>query len=229
MRRATTPSERCSIDLLEAHRRDLCVTDRNGRIVGLLGIEDLAGGEHSSFALRRELAEAPDLDALVATVNEGLPRLLTSLLSAGLGPARYHQGARRESDVVTMRLLDFAFERHGQAPVAWAWMALGSVARRELTLASDQDNAFAYSDDADQEADAFFERVATDVNDGLSRCGFGEDNAEVLARSPRWRMSARAVEGRAAGLSGAPRSLASRPGRRHLRFPARRWRAGDRA
>ncbi|HEX5822195.1 MAG TPA: cyclic nucleotide-binding domain-containing protein, partial [Solirubrobacterales bacterium] len=74
------------VDLLEAHRRDVCVIDRRGEVVGLLGIEDLAGGERSSFALRRELAEAPDLDALVATVNEGLPRLLTSLLSAGLAP-----------------------------------------------------------------------------------------------------------------------------------------------
>jgi CBS domain-containing protein len=178
------------IDLLEAHRRDLCVTDRNGRIVGILGIEDLTGGEHSSFALRRELAEAPDLEALVTTVEEELPRLLTSLLSAGLAPLDITRVLAAQSDVLTMRLLDFAFQRHGQAPLAWAWMALGSVARRELTLASDQDNALAYSDDADQEADAFFERVATDVNDGLSRCGFGEDNAEVLARSPRWRMSA---------------------------------------
>src|SRR5262249_58952697 len=74
------------IDLLEAHRRDICVTDRTGRIVGLLGIEDLAGGEHSSFALRRELAEAPDENSLVATLTEGLPRMLTSLLSAGRAP-----------------------------------------------------------------------------------------------------------------------------------------------
>ena len=177
------------VDLLEAHRRDLCVTDRNGRIVGLLGIEDLAGGEHSSFALRRELAEAPDLEALVATVTDGLPQLLTSLLSAGLAPLDITRVLAAESDVVTMRLIDFAFERHGQAPVAWAWMALGSVARRELTLASDQDNALSYSDEAGDETDEWFARVASDVNDGLARCGFGEDNAEVLARSPRWRMS----------------------------------------
>ncbi len=178
------------VELLEAHRRDLCVTDRNGRIVGLLGIEDLAGGEHSSFAVRRELKEATDTDMLVETVKRELPRLLTSLLSAGLAPLDITRVLAAESDLVTMRLLDFAFERHGQAPTAWAWMALGSVARRELTLASDQDNAFAYSDDADEQADEFFQRVAADVNDGLARSGFGEDNAEVLARSPRWRMSA---------------------------------------
>ena len=178
------------VEMLEARRRDICVTDRDGRIVGLLGIEDLVGGEHLSFALRSELAEAPDPEALVPAVKEGLPRLLTSLLSAGLAPLDITRVLAAHSDLVTVRLLDFAFERHGQAPVAWAWLALGSVARRELTLASDQDNAFAYSDEADDDADAFFALVAADVNEGLARCGFGVDNAEVLARSPRWRMSA---------------------------------------
>ena len=73
--------------------------------------------------------------------------------------------------------------------MAWAWLALGSVARRELTLASDQDNALAYADGGGAPADAYLAAVAADVNAGLAACGFGEDNAEVLARSPRWRMT----------------------------------------
>jgi CBS domain-containing protein len=178
------------VDLLEAHRRDLCVADEHGRVIGVLGIEDLAGGEHSPFALRHALAGAPDVDALVAAATEGLPRLMTSLLSAGLAPADISRALAAQSDVVTMRLIDFAFARHGQAPVAWAWLALGSVARRELTLGSDQDNAFAYADEAGPEVDQWFALVAEDVNAGLSRCGFGADNAEVLARNPDWRMSA---------------------------------------
>jgi CBS domain-containing protein len=95
-----------------------------------------------------------------------------------------------QSDTVTARLVDFALERHGAAPVAWAWMGLGSVARRELTLASDQDNALAYADDRQHDVDGYFERMAGFVNAGLARCGFGEDNAEVLARNKAWRMPA---------------------------------------
>jgi CBS domain-containing protein len=178
------------VDLLETGRRELCVTDELGRVVGLLGIEDLAGGEHAPFALRHTLAQARDVDELVAATSAGLPRLLTALLSAGLAPADVSRALTAQSDTVTMRLIDFAFERHGQAPVAWAWMALGSVARRELTLASDQDNAFAYADDAGREVDAWFARVTADVNAGLARAGFGADNAEVLARNSAWRMSA---------------------------------------
>ena len=53
------------------------------------------------------------------------------------------------------------------------WRSAASPAR-EMTLASDQENALAFADaDDDPAVDAYFERVATDVNRGLIRCGFG--------------------------------------------------------
>ncbi len=177
------------VDLLDAQEREACVIGSDGRIVGILSTEDIAGGEHSPFALRRAIARAPDEDALAKTMRAGLPQLLSSLLSAGLAPADVCRTLAVQSDTATVRLLELAFARHGSAPVPWAWLALGSVARRELTLASDQDNAMAYADEAGLEADGFFARVAADVNAGLARCGLGEDQAEVLARDPRWRMS----------------------------------------
>jgi CBS domain-containing protein len=178
------------VDLLDAERRELCVEDRHGRIVGLLSVEDIAGGEHSPFALRRAIARSEDEAAVVETMLAGLPRLLGSLLSAGLAPADVCRTLAVQSDTATIRLVEIAFGRHGPAPVPWAWLALGSVARRELTLASDQDNALAYDDAGEPEADPFFAAVAADVNAGLARCGLGEDAAEVLARNARWRMSA---------------------------------------
>jgi CBS domain-containing protein len=176
------------LDLLDAESRVLCVMDGQ-QVLGLLTAEEIAGGEHSPFALRRAIAHAPDEDALVEIVRGGLPRLMVALLSAGLEPVEVSRVLAVQSDAATWRLLDFAFERHGPAPGPWAWLGLGSVARRELTLASDQDNALAYADEADAAADRFFATVAAGVNDGLARCGLGEDNAQVLARNPAWRMS----------------------------------------
>ena len=72
------------------------------------------------------------------------------------------------------------------------WLDLGSAARREFTLASDQDNALAYADaepEAAAEVDAYFERLGADVNDGLATCGIGVDNNGVLAGNRLWRMS----------------------------------------
>jgi CBS domain-containing protein len=93
------------------------------------------------------------------------------------------------------RLIDFSIWSHGPAPLPWAWLDMGSAARREFTLASDQDNALAYAGPAPgteltlEAADAYFERLGRDVNEGLERCGIGLDNNGVMARDRRWRMS----------------------------------------
>jgi CBS domain-containing protein len=177
------------IELLDAGRREALVTER-GQVVGVVSVEDIAAGERSVFSLRREIDKAPDLDTLVRIVSDGVPRLQASLLASGLDPADVSRALAVQSDTVTARLVDFALEKRGAAPVPWAWMGLGSVARRELTLASDQDNALAFADEGGAEANDFLAAAAGDVNAGLARCGFGEDNADVLARDPRWRMPA---------------------------------------
>jgi CBS domain-containing protein len=177
------------LEMLDAGLREALVTER-GDVVGIVSVEHIVAGERSVFTLRREIDKAPDEETLVKLVVDGVPRLQASLLAAGLDPVDVSRALAVQSDTVTARFVDFAFAKHGPAPVAWAWMGLGSVARREMTIASDQDNALAFADEGGAEADDFFAAAAADVNAGLARCGFGEDNAEVLARDRRWRMPA---------------------------------------
>ena len=189
----TAPAERTAsealVDLLDADRRELGVTGRDGRIVGLLGVEDIAGGAQSPFALRRAIARAPDEDTLVATLQAGLPRLLASLLSAGLAPADVSRALAVQSDTATLRLVDLAFHRHGPAPVrvGVARARQRGAARADARLRPGQRARLRRRGGPD--GDAFFARVAADVNAALARSGMGEDHAEVLARDPRWRMS----------------------------------------
>jgi CBS domain-containing protein len=180
------------VALLDAGAHEIVVVEPDGQPAGLLTTEDLIRSEHDPFVLRHKLARAPDPEALAAAARAGLPRLLLALVEAGLDARDVSRVLTVQSDAATTRLLDFAIACHGPAPVPWAWLALGSVARRELTLASDQDNALAYGDDGGERADAYFAALAADVNAGLAACGFGADNAGVLARDPRWRMPAAA-------------------------------------
>jgi CBS domain-containing protein len=142
----------------------------------------------SPFALRAAILNASGETALDAATKE-LPSLFVTLVKAGLKAPDIGRVLALNCDAVTTRLLDFAIARHGPAPRAWAWLALGSVARRELTLASDQDNALAYADPGDPEVDAYFERIAQDVNGGLVRAGLGADISGVVAENRLWRMS----------------------------------------
>jgi CBS domain-containing protein len=178
-----------ALDMLYAGVQHLAVTDARGTVMGLVSAGDLMGLAYwSPFALRAAIFNASSEAALDAATKE-LPALFAALVQAGLKAPDIGRVLALSCDAVTMRLLDFAIARHGPAPCAWAWLALGSVARRELTLASDQDNALAYADPADPEVDAYFERVAKDVNAGLARAGFGADISGVVAGNTLWRMS----------------------------------------
>jgi CBS domain-containing protein len=178
-----------ALDMLNAGVEHLAITDARGAVVGLVSAADLMGLAYwSPFALRAALFNAQNEADLDAAIKE-LPVLFVALVQAGLQAPDIGRVLALSYDALTTRLLEFAIARHGAAPCAWAWLALGSVARRELTLASDQDNALAYADPADLEVDAYFERIAQDVNAGLSRAGFGADVSGVLAGNPLWRMS----------------------------------------
>ncbi|WP_282039421.1 DUF294 nucleotidyltransferase-like domain-containing protein [Halomonas alimentaria] len=88
----------------------------------------------------------------------------------------------------TRRLLELAEEELGPPPVAYCFMAMGSMARNEQTLVTDQDNALVLSDDFDPKAhDDYFLALAKRVSDGLDACGYSYCTGDIMATNPRWR------------------------------------------
>ena len=178
-----------SIEMMQAGVNHLPVVDTQGRVVGVISAGSLMNLDAlSPFALRWSISSAHDEDKLVEAAS-GLPQLFVSLLDAHLDAPALTRVITLLSDSMTTRLLDLAFERYGPPPVAYAWLALGSSARNELTLASDQDNALAYDDTDDPTVDAYFKQVAEVVNAGLARCGFSLDESGVLASDRHWRLT----------------------------------------
>jgi CBS domain-containing protein len=180
------------VEMLDRDVDHVLVAER-GRPLGILSAIDLMGIERRSpFALRHEILGARDADELV-NVARRLPELFFGLLDANLSPVDIGRVLSLQADSLTARLLDLAIEKNGPAPAAWAWLAFGSGARRELTLASDQEHGIAFAEEA-PEVDGYFARVADDVVAGLERCGFPVDANSVLATDRRWRMSESAWE-----------------------------------
>jgi CBS domain-containing protein len=181
-----------TVDMLAAGAEHVAVADGRGTVTGLLSATDLLGLDaRSPIALRHTINGAADEEVLIRAVSH-LPQLFTLLVRAGVPPRDVGRVLSLQNDAVTGRLIDFAISRRGPAPLPWAWLTLGSAARREFTLASDQDNALAYATPGvgeEDEVDAYFGALAAEVNEGLVRCGFGADNNGVLAGNRRWRMS----------------------------------------
>jgi CBS domain-containing protein len=180
-----------TVDMLATGAGHVAVLD-GVRVCGILSAADLLGLDaRSPIALRHTIFAAADEDALVRAISH-LPQLFLALARAGVPSRDLGRVLSLQHDAVVARLIDFSIWRHGPAPLPWAWLDLGSAARREFTLASDQDNALAYATPTvgqEIEVDTYFERLGSEVNAGLARCGIGVDNNGVLAGNRTWRMS----------------------------------------
>jgi CBS domain-containing protein len=89
-------------------------------------------------------------------------------------------------DALTRRLIELALAARSEAPAEFAWLALGSQARREAAPSSDVDSAVVWFGDVPEErARGYLHELARDVVAGLERCGLridshGASAADVL-------------------------------------------------
>ena len=181
-----TPASEALRSMLEHGVHHLPLVDEHGRLVGVLTDSDLMGLERRTpFALRSEIERAPDLDGAVRAMQE-LPRAVSELVAANVDPVDIGHAVGVSVDALTQRLLRLAIADLGPAPQPWAWIALGSQARHEQALATDQDHAFAFASE-DPVADEWFAALADRVTQGIEAAGIPRCNAGVGGYSPVWR------------------------------------------
>lgn len=94
------------------------------------------------------------------------------------------------ADALARRLLKLGEERLGPPPVPYTFVVLGSQGRREMGLASDQDNAMVLSDDYDEAAHGeYFRELSEYVCQGLDTAGQVLCPGDMMASNPQWRMT----------------------------------------
>jgi CBS domain-containing protein len=94
------------------------------------------------------------------------------------------------------QLLALAEAELGPPPVPYCFLALGSMARNEQLVVTDQDNALVLDNRFDPARhDAYFSALATFVSDGLARCGYSYCTGGIMATNPKWRQPLKVWEG----------------------------------
>lgn len=88
------------------------------------------------------------------------------------------------------RLLELAEEELGPAPVPFCFLVMGSMARNEQLIVTDQDNAIILDDKYNpKEHGEYFNKLAHFVCDGLAACGYSYCTGDIMATNPKWRMT----------------------------------------
>jgi len=119
-------------------------------------------------------------DTFVRMVNEDANSHMIGSAMAGIGRS------------FTQRLLELGEEKLGPPPIPYCFMALGSMARDEQLVVTDQDNAMILDDSfVPEEHDEYFLALAKFVSDGLAECGYKYCTGEIMATNPKWRQPLR--------------------------------------
>lgn len=172
--------------MLELGVHHFPVTGAGGRIVGVVTDTDLMGiGRDTPFALKSALERAKDPETVAGSLRE-LPRVVAALVDSSADPDDIGHVVGFAIDAATRRLLELAIAELGEPPVRWAWLALGSAARQEQALATDQDHAIAFEGEAS--AAPYLAKMAELVTWGLEAGGVPRCKADVMATNAALRL-----------------------------------------
>jgi CBS domain-containing protein len=176
------------LNLMLRHNIHYLPVMARGDLIGVIDLADVVGLEtqNSLFVVRNiflrdsveELKQlVPDVSAtFVRMVNEDANSHMIGSAMAAIGRS------------FKQRLLELGEARFGPPPVPYCFLALGSMARDEQIMYSDQDNAMVLNDDYDPKRHGkYFRDLANFVCDGLAEVGYRYCKGDFMASNKRWR------------------------------------------
>ncbi|KRE28741.1 cyclic nucleotide-binding protein [Mycobacterium sp. Soil538] len=177
------------MEMLECGLRHMPVLTVRGEVVGVLEDADLlAASARQSFLLRRSIALATDATQLRA-VGHQVTGTAVDLFRSGTKAVATSAILSVVIDSLVRRALELVVAQGDGVPAGgFAWLTLGSVARREAMPSSDVDSALSWRDDLAAEASRL-RSLAGAVHDLLDDAGLPSDRNGAIAAKPKFSRS----------------------------------------
>ena len=161
---------------------------KKGRICGVLALSDVVRHESkSSLFVVSSIFKQTTVDELAqlkTAVQESFVRMVEEDANSRMIGAAMSTFGRS----FKQRLLELGEEKFGPPPVPYCFIALGSMARDEQSVVTDQDNAMILDNSFDpKKHDAYFKKLAKFVSDGLDACGYPYCTGYIMSTTDKWR------------------------------------------
>jgi CBS domain-containing protein len=179
------PAGEVLLEMLDRGYRHVPVVSATGEILGVVEDLDLVAAQtRSSFFLRQRIARAHSVDDLAEAARELRPAVI-AMHDARAAAASVMAVYAVVVDALTRRLLELTVADLGDLGAEFAWLALGSQARREAMPSSDVDSAIAwFGDPADDRVRPDLLTLGRNVVAGLEACGLRADAHGATASDP---------------------------------------------
>ncbi len=179
-------------------------SEKNGHVISLRPIvrktADLAEtlmarplvvDEHSYPDMLKEIRQSESEGHVVRQLNK-LPSIIKTEISRSTEAGTIRNLIASAYNETVRRYIELALRDAGPAPVEFAFLSLGSAARREMTLFSDQDNALIFEDQGPENLEQnrnYFLQLTNRVCSKLDQAGFPFCQGGIMAANPKWCLS----------------------------------------
>jgi len=184
------------VSMIRNKTRYLIVMER-GKLVGIIAMVDLIKLRSTGQMLLTHSIESQQSIQGLSVISREVDHILGEMVAekAALGEILDVMSELHER--LTQRVMELSEERMkldgwGAAPVDYCWINMGSAARYEQTLRTDQDNAILYADTEPEmraTVDAYFHKFAEIAAEGLQACGFAMCQENISPIHDQWRRS----------------------------------------
>ncbi|MCK7544892.1 DUF294 nucleotidyltransferase-like domain-containing protein [Marinobacter bryozoorum] len=159
-----------------------------GKPRGVVALSDIVKYEsQNSLYVVSNIHRQPDVKGLKA-ISEEVRNSFIRMVSEDANSHMIGSAMAGIGRSFTQRLLELGEEKLGPPPVPYCFLALGSMARDEQLIVTDQDNAMVLDDSFNPaEHDEYFLALAKFVSDGLAECGYTYCSGDIMATNPKWR------------------------------------------
>jgi CBS domain-containing protein len=182
----TCPPDRTGADILlemlDRGIRHFPVVSARGDVLGIVeDVDVVAAQTRSPFFLRQRIGRAQTVEELVSAAAELRPSVV-ALHDARLAAVAVTAVYSVVVESLTRRLVELALEELGEPRVKFAWLALGSQARREMAPSADIDSAMVwFGNGRETGVRREVHRIGQKVAAGLEQCGLRPDERGASA------------------------------------------------
>jgi PAS domain S-box-containing protein len=167
----------------------IALPGKDQKIRLVVGYEDILRMQQNLFGFMISEIESAEEVSQITRIYQRLPVLIQALIDSGSNTSNLTGIISSVGDAIHKRLIEIALEDLGPAPRNFAFMVMGSQARGEQTLATDQDNAIVIDNDPgklSKKDQAFFLELGKKLNKDLNTVGYKLCPGEIMAGNPRW-------------------------------------------
>jgi CBS domain-containing protein len=158
--------------------------------IGVISLSDILRYEsQSSLLLVRGILAQHSVEDLAYYARQ-LPNVFVRMVNEDANSHMIGTAMAVIGRTFKQRLLALAEEKFGPPPIPYCFIALGSMARDEQLIVTDQDNAIILDNSFNETLhNHYFQQLADYVCDGLAQCGYSYCDGEIMASFKKWRLT----------------------------------------